>query len=303
MMKGNAGLVLVTILGAASSAWAADTIESVEKKLAELIAAHKSIQCKQKSVSDVTTEQMHVKTDLDMTVRYERRPEKNYVSRIEGRSNMVTRVKEEPERKDKTEILTVFDGKFTYILSKNEQMTSAMKQKHDPRTAQNPFDAEAMFRQMHKDFTLKLLPDESVDGKSCWVVEAVPKDLEKMGDMMARSLTSYDKKSGLALKTVVYDRKGRITTSVNVSDIRFDEDIPDDQFEFKAPAGVQVMDMTAAAGSEGQPSANSTSPGEAKPAGENKPAGNPPAAEKPKTEKKEDPAGKAVKGLLRGLGK
>lgn len=96
---------------------------------------------------------------------------------------------------------------------------------------------------MEKVYTLKLLPDETVDGKPCYVIEMTPAS-PAMRATMGRMVSYYVKKTGLSIKGVSYDTKGKVSSTTITTDVKVDEKIDPSQFVFKAPAGVTVQDMT-----------------------------------------------------------
>src|SRR5690606_22776184 len=113
---------------------------------------------------------------------------------------------------------------------------------------------------------------------------ATPKKPEE--GAKARQVYSFANDSGILVKTVVESQnpQGKTNVIFTLTDIKLNPDLKPDRFEFKAPAGGEVMDMTKigeAANDAGQPApaADAQEPPPAKPA-------DPPPAEKPKEEKK-----------------
>ena len=45
------------------------------------------------------------------------------------------------------------------------------------------FDVQRMFSSWKSDFTIKILPDQTIDGKSCHVVETSPKNQSAQAGM------------------------------------------------------------------------------------------------------------------------
>lgn len=286
-----------------------ETLEEVEKKLAEKMAGYKTLSFKQKTKSEMSAPDMRMQVESESLVKYARRPEKKWVSRTESKMRTVREVKDQPADKQDSKMLAICDGTHNHILSEMPQVTTAMRQKVDPATAPDPFDLKALFALQGKDFDLKLLPDEKVEGVDCYVIESVPKkDREQLAATIARSVSYYDKKTAVAVKSVVYDGEGKITTTSVSTDIKADENIPEDQFAFKAPPGVTVVDMDQspqpAPAQTSEKSTTSDQPANANASESSKKsdaAKSEPSAKEEK--KKEDPAGKAVKGLFKGLGR
>ena len=145
--------------------------------------------------------------------------------------------------KMKSHTLTVEDGEFSYSYTNTNGQKAAVKQKLDPKTRMSPFDAMTGFKIMEETFVVKLLPEATIEGKPTYVLEASPKD-EAMKAHMGKTVSYYDKKTGIAIKTVSYDPKGKVINTATTSDIQINKPIKSDLFVFKAPEGVQMIDMT-----------------------------------------------------------
>lgn len=219
---------------------AAETLESVEKKLDEQTAKIKTLQYTSRSSSDTDTAgvKSHMVTDL----RYEiSRSTGKAQFRMESKMKMSQKVGEAPEQSQDMTTLTISDGQFNYSLTKNAQMESAMKTKAD---GQDPFNTKKQFTDLEKIYKIKVLPDEAVDGKDTFVLELTPIDKAMAAAGVSRMVNYYDKKTGIPLKSVGYDAAGKVSMTSSVTDIKINADIPAERFVFKAPPGVQVMDMT-----------------------------------------------------------
>ena len=104
-------------------------------------------------------------------------------------------------------------------------------------------DAMTGFKMMEQYYNLKLLPDETVDGKSTFVLEMTLKD-KQAGIPIGKSKLYYDKATGIAIKSISYDDKDKPSGTMTTSDIKIDANIPADHFVFKVPVGVEVKDET-----------------------------------------------------------
>jgi outer membrane lipoprotein-sorting protein len=120
-------------------------------------------------------------------------------------------------------------------------MGQKMATKQKPEVAATG-DPKELFKKMHSDNTVKMLPDEKVDGVSTVVFEVVPKDVA--GSPVAKSIMYFAKDTGINVKVVGKDKDGKDVFSNMSTDIKLNTEIANDHFVFKAPEGVQVMDMT-----------------------------------------------------------
>lgn len=224
------GIMLLTI-----PAMAADTIESVKKAWIEQVDKTKSVTFKMTSKSEIEMGAMKTKMDSEGNMEMERKDGK-----VKFRSEMKMKTSQGSDPAQDSKMLSVCDGEFIYILNDMPQMKSAMKQKADKNMATL---GKEQWESLEKDNDLKLLPDEKVDGKDCWVIEATPKKKASPDDKSKVQMW-YGKDSGLSLKSTSYDAAGKQTSVTTITDVKLNVDIPADHFVFKAPEGVQVIDMT-----------------------------------------------------------
>lgn len=143
------------------------------------------------------------------------------------------------ENKMDVSVLMVSNGDFVYTLSEQMGQKMATKQKPDPAMAGEP---KKLFEKVKEENNIKILPEETVDGRSAVVLEVSPKTPDQ--SPVAKSLMYFDKETGINIKVVGKDKDGKEVFVNTVSDIKTNVDIPDDKFTFTAPEGVQVMDMT-----------------------------------------------------------
>jgi outer membrane lipoprotein-sorting protein len=232
-------LVSVVVVAAARAA----SLEEVKKQIVESLGKHKSMQMTSKITQDYRSDDFTLRSTGEVKVEYKRKGEKGFLSRIESKSSDVRKMKDQPEEKKTVSMLNICDGEYMYILTVDGDQKSAMKQKMDPKVNANPFEGTQAFDLLEKDHVLKLLPDETVDGKSCYVLEMTPKEKDK-NPQFGRAVHHYEKKTGLALKTVMYAADGKPSLTSVTTDVKLDGDIPAERFVFKAPAGVEVVDMS-----------------------------------------------------------
>lgn len=252
-------VAMFLILGSALT-WA-DTIESVEKAIIEKVAKHEGWQAKTVMKQNIESPMMKMDGDGESTFECTKRDGK-WLYRMEAK-NRTNMVMQGQEQKQTSNLLTVFDGTNVYTLTESDGQKMAMKMKADETS---PIIDKAYFDALRKDHDLKLLPDESVDGKKCWVIEATPKQAPPPG--MPAALTSWhDQDTGLNIKAVGKDSTGKTVMTMTTTDIKLNPKLPPERFVFKAPEGVPVVDMTAAGGGVPAPAeATAEKSGDAKPA-------------------------------------
>ena len=234
------GLTIATaVLGFCAVPTWADTLESVQKAIIEKSAACKSYQGKTKTTQSMQTPDMKYDSQGDMTFEYMKKGDK-WLCRAEGQTKATTVVQGNEQKNDST-MLMICDGEFMYTLSDSNGQKTAMKTRLPEQFA--ILADKAYFDTLSKSYDLKLLADETVDGKSTWVIEATPKEAPPAGTA-ATLLNYFEKEHGQSIKTLGKDSTGKVVLTSISTDVKIDPDLSAERFVFKAPAGVEVVDMT-----------------------------------------------------------
>jgi outer membrane lipoprotein-sorting protein len=219
----------------------AETIDEVGKKLDENYAKLKSYTAKGKSEQKMEMPQVgKFESATEFTIEWMRRGDQALM-RSDSKT-AVTQNMQGEESKSETAVTTISDGKFIYFLS--EELTGERKGQKTAMKNVAPPDTNN-FRQMldNEQMTFKLMPDETVDGQECVVVEGRAKSAEA-GSPWNRGLIYFRKDAGLFVKMVGYDDNDKPVSTTTLTDIKLNADISPERFEFKAPPGVEVIDQT-----------------------------------------------------------
>jgi outer membrane lipoprotein-sorting protein len=240
MMSKRLGLwsAALAVFSFSALAWAADDLPTVEKKIVEAWNKHKSGTCKVDTVTHIETPEYRMDTKSTGTHEYLRRGDK-VLSHMVLKSETTSKVGDQETKTDQ-QVTMVIDGDYAWTLNEMSGQKTATKADADPKMTGEP---KAMFEELHKDHELTLLPDETLDGKKVFVIEAAPK--QKTAGSKSKMVLYIDQGSGMAVKTVMFDDAGKPMMTATITDVKLDVDINPDQFVFKAPAGVEVQDMTA----------------------------------------------------------
>ncbi|MFO0840089.1 MAG: hypothetical protein U1D55_16400 [Phycisphaerae bacterium] len=219
-----------------SVCWA-DTLEDVEKKLVAAAEKLTSFQAKMRSVQDMAMGEVTNKSRIEGQYEYVRKDGKA-LYRMEAKTSGVIEMKgAEPQKMDGN-TMVVCDGEYAYTYNEAMGQKMAFKMKSDPKMS--VFVDKQFLSMLKKDHDLTLMPDEKIDGKDCWVVQAVPKKPE----MIEKFVYYFQKETGIGLKTIGKDKAGKDITVTELSDVKMNVTIPADRFVFKAPEGVTVQDMS-----------------------------------------------------------
>lgn len=136
---------------------------------------------------------------------------------------------------------TISDGTYQYLLSEFNGEIQAYRFKYDP--AQNAFDSAAVLKTLRKDFNVNALPEEEIDGERVHVLEAMP-IVYSDKEPIVRKQFFFSKKTGLLIKRIGFDATDVERDQFLLTNIKINEEIKKERFEFRPPAGIGVADMT-----------------------------------------------------------
>ena len=219
----------------------AETIEDVKQKIHAKVSSYKSLEYKAIYTIEVNMPQMSMKSTTEQTAQYVNKGEK-VLGRLETTTKSEQKMGDQAS-KTETKSVDISDGQFAYSVAETDGTKSASKRKADLTKDLSPFNAQALFKLMEEQFTIKLIPDETVDGKAAWVVEMRSKNPAELA-VVGRTLSYYDKETGIGIKSMSFDASGKPTTTSMTKDIKINSTISPDRFIFKAPPGVNVVDTT-----------------------------------------------------------
>lgn len=223
---------VVVALGMSFSA-AADAVDDVIKKLDEANAKIKSYTAKMKMDQKMDMGGMKSSTEMSGNIEFARKGGKEMI-----RTDMDSKMTTEgggADMKIVQKSLMVSDGEFMYMLV--DTIDGPMKGKN---CTKNKAQADSMSAKNIKAMgDAKALPDAKIEGEDCYVFEV----MMKQGMPGMKQVLSYRKSDGIAAKVVTIMNEKEIGT-MTMSDIKVNTEIPADRFVWKAPEGVECVDMT-----------------------------------------------------------
>ncbi|MFN0135452.1 MAG: LolA family protein [Phycisphaerae bacterium] len=239
----------------AAPALADEKVDKIEKALIEAYGNVKSFTATMK----IEAEMMGMKMTQDGNIESMRDGDKSK-ARIEMKGSMDMG----GQKMDMTSS-TISDGEFTYIVSEQMGQKNAMKTKGEGRQSSDP---KQIIAELKKQYDIKALDDQKVGDMDCHTLECTMKGEAGNPGSPTKQIMNFCKKTGMMIKLVGSDKEGKPMMTITMSDIKLDAKVDPARFVFKAPEGVQVMDMTGGAAAGGAAPAA----GEKKPAeGEKKP--------------------------------
>jgi outer membrane lipoprotein-sorting protein len=268
MNRSKVGMAAVAAVFLSSVTVLAETLESVEKTIIEKMGSYQSYRAKITSTQNMQNAQMKLDTQSDMTYECLKKGDL-WLYRTEGKTKTASVIGGQEQKQDTT-MLIVYDGKFVWTLTETDGQKNVMKA--PPSAGFSPLMDKTYFENQHKDYELKLLPDETVDGKATWPVQATPRQAVAEGGA-ATMITYFDKETGISVKSVGKDSGGKVILTTVTSDVKVNAPLAAERFVFKAPEGVPVMDLSQQSTGETKPgeAAKPTEPDQKKPTGDKKP--------------------------------
>ncbi|MCK4340704.1 MAG: outer membrane lipoprotein-sorting protein [Phycisphaerae bacterium] len=224
------------IFGFAGAA-AADELESVEKKIVAAWEKHTSLTAKLTVVTKIAGKISVVEGKSEGTLEVARTGAQTLI-RQEIAMKRVWKVTGKTHKRERKSTV-IFDDRHTYELAESEGKKTATK---DVADRQPPVTPPFMLALLHKDYILKLLPEETLAGRKVYVIEAKPKDPKKVS--IPQVVQYIDQERGVVLKSVTYGKNGEPEQTTTFTDFKFGVKIDPERFVFKPPDGVEVIDLT-----------------------------------------------------------
>lgn len=230
-------LIMALLLGTLSgSSVRGETIREVEAKLVQMWGQIESLRARIVATDDMYTREGNVKTRAVGTYEYLHKNGKRR-SRTDVHSSTINYIKGLDARIE-ADIVSINDGQFVYTIA-DEVGTKSVTKTH-PEPAKN-FDVAQSLKLLRKEHELTLQDDELVEGEDVYVIKARSTNKKTFLD---RSYHYYSKITGVLLKTTTFNNDDQMVSSVKFTDVEINVAIFEERFEFKAPEGIAVIDMT-----------------------------------------------------------
>lgn len=112
-------------------------------------------------------------------------------------------------------------------------------------TRQKNGDPSNPFQSLNRD-SIAYVRTDKIDGKDVYIFQGIPQATEKkdMPFIPAKIEIGLSADNGMLSKMVMFNEEGKEMMSQSYSNVKVNINIPDSEFEFTPPEGVQVMDMT-----------------------------------------------------------
>ena len=213
-------------------------LDPIEKKLLAMVPRFTSLSATLTLKIDFSGKLSWDRTEAKGTVEYMIQSDK-ILSRVDVTSDSVSTV---ATNETKThDVHTLYgDGQFVFDIGETNGTKMAFKMKSDPMQIAVP--SKALFDVLRQEYETKVLPDEKIDGKEVWVIEARPKDTEKTP---AARMVSYVRKDiPLTIKTVSYTKFDKVFQTTTLTEIKVNPKIDPERFVLKRPPDFEYYDVS-----------------------------------------------------------
>jgi len=216
-------------LGLVSTAWA----ETPEELIARLEAKEAEVK-NWEFKATMTMKSPYMSMDQTMTQVGERIDEKRTKSRIESNGTMTMMGQPEPQKSSTT---MVSDGEYTWAEMNAMGQQQVTKQKAD--ASDSPV---AALKAMVASTPSVVKESEDVNGEKCAVLQMTQGE----GDQATVTTQWFSEKTGMMLKMEQTGGPMGGNVTMIVTEYKVNEGVDSSKFSYTPPAGVEVMDMTAA---------------------------------------------------------
>ena len=135
-------------------------------------------------------------------------------------------------------LVFVYDGEFLYSqLQQPKTFKQTTKSRYEPdRVLQ--IGGKNLFRDLSESNSLKLLPEEMLNGRASYVIEATPTAGK------GSAVHYFDKQTGVRSRMIERDETGKATLTLTLSDFNTSPEFSEDYFTYKLPEGFELIDKT-----------------------------------------------------------
>ena len=137
------------------------------------------------------------------------------------------------------EILTfVYDGEYLYSqLQQPKTFKQTTKTRYEPDQVLQ-IGGQELFRSLIENNSLKLLPEEMLNGRASYVIEATPTTGH------GSSIHYFDKQTGVQSRMIQRDETGMAMLTLTLSEFNTSPEFSEDYFTYKLPEGFELIDKT-----------------------------------------------------------
>jgi outer membrane lipoprotein-sorting protein len=222
-----------------------ESVEQVEGKIIDFLGKANTYTADLQVTGQTKQQGMTLGVNGGATLEYMKKDGKP-LFRVEG----AVSVSGAPMPMDVT-LLGVSDGANLHMQTGMMGQQMVMKFPVPPSADITPDMAKKAFEDLHKEFDVKLLAKETLDGVEAYTFELTPKpgsdiaaSAQKAGEGFGKVMAQFTKDFTKQMRVALLDKSGAPQFTLSVKNINLSPTLSPDRFAFKPPDGVKVMDMS-----------------------------------------------------------
>jgi outer membrane lipoprotein-sorting protein len=249
------GLIVVAVVGVVALGYVGyqkgwfpgrgESIEQVEGKIIDFLGKANTYTADLQVTGQTKQQGMNLGVNGGATLEYMKKDGKP-LFRVEG----AVSVSGAPMPMDVT-LLGVSDGANLHMQTGVMGQQMVMKFPVPASADITPDAAKKAFEDLHKEFDVKLLPKETLDGVEAYTFELTPKpgsdiaaSAQKAGQDFGKVKAQFTKDFTTQMRVALLDKSGAPQFTLSVKNMNLSPTLSPDRFAFKPPDGVTVMDMS-----------------------------------------------------------
>ncbi len=153
------------------------------------------------------------------------------------------------ETKMPNKMLVVYDGTQVFTQTSMMGPTMVFKSKPEEQSQMVPGGGPDAFKQMHAQFNITVLPDDTINGEPVYVLELRPKEdtgqqpsAPGKSPQFEKALLSLSQKTGLPFKMLMFNDGDMPLMTIVYKDYKIGAEIDAARFSYTPPPGAMVMD-------------------------------------------------------------
>ncbi|AKB80122.1 hypothetical protein MSHOH_3639 [Methanosarcina horonobensis HB-1 = JCM 15518] len=137
--------------------------------------------------------------------------------------------------------IDVSDGEIAW--SYFQDTNTVLKEKLPNNSGAPKEDYINTINEFLNDHNVTLLGVESVDGRTAYLLEIIPKETDRDYELISKIKIWVDQETWMPLRYEFYNADGNLTDKNEIRDLKVNTGIPDSEFQFEIPDGAKIVDL------------------------------------------------------------
>lgn len=155
--------------------------------------------------------------------------------------NMIKSIATESGKENQT--MSVSDGQSLWSYTPDTNTVTIMKLPKVKASEPKKDDYINAVSEFLNDTNVTLLGVEKIDGRTTYLLEAIPKDKDGDYELIYKTKIWVDQETWMPLRYETYNGDGNRTMKFEARDLKVNTGVPDSEFKFEIPEGAKIVDM------------------------------------------------------------